>query len=97
MKLQHYGIRARWTWIREFLTERTKQVLLEGFKSQSAEVLSGVPPRSIGPLLCLLYINDLSESVTSTVRMFADDCLLYKEVNCSQNQLWLQQDLDNLT
>ena len=44
----------------------------------------------------LLYINDLPEFVTSTVRLFANDCLLYKEVSYSQDHSWLQQNLDNL-
>ena len=99
MKVQHYGIRGRvWTLIREFLSERTEQVLLQGFKSQPVEVLLRVPQGSVlGPLLFLLCVSDLPEYVTSTARLFADDCLLYKEVSCSQDQLRLQQDLDNLT
>jgi hypothetical protein len=51
----------------------------------------------LGPLLFLVYINDLPDNINSTVRLFADDCVLYKEV---QNQIdadALQNDLNTLS
>ena len=50
----------------------------------------------LGPLLFLCHINDLPDSVTSNVRLFADDCLLYKEIKTFTDHLELQEDLKNL-
>ena len=50
----------------------------------------------LGPLLFLCHINDLPDTVKSTVRLFADDCLLYREDRYFQGHLTLQSDLKNL-
>ena len=84
-------------WITDFLTDRTQQVLLEGHKSSTASVFSGVPHGTmLGPLLFLLYINDLAERTTSDARLFADDCLLYRSVTVKTESDILQRDLDAL-
>ena len=51
----------------------------------------------LGPLLFLAYINDLPESVKSDVRLFADDCLLYRTINSEKDARTLQKGLDGLT
>jgi hypothetical protein len=84
-------------WIASFLSGRTQQVLLEGEKSTTSAVTSGVPQGTvIGPLLFLIYINDLPEQVTATARLFADDCLLYRKIKSSEDTNILQKDLDAL-
>jgi len=97
-KLKHYGVDANiHAWIRAFLCDRSQQVLVEGESSNSVTVDSGVPQGTVlGPLLFLLHINDLPDTVTSSVRLFADDCLLFRPINSIQDQHELQHDLSRL-
>ena len=79
VKLKHYGVRSKLhSWIADFLRDRQQSVVMEGSKSSSSEVTSGVPQGTVlGPLLFLVYINDMPTCVSLTTRLFADDCLLY--------------------
>ena len=92
-KLRHYGITHNiHSWVASFLKGRTQSVVVDGARSQSVAAESGgVPPGTeLGPLLFLLYINDLPECVSSQVRLFADDCLIYRVINSAADQLALQ-------
>ena len=51
---------------------------------------------ALGPLLFLVYINDLSSKVSSKVRLFADDCLLYRIITTGADAFLLQSDLEKL-
>ena len=99
-KLHHYGIRGSvLTWIKNFLSDRKQSVVLEGSKSHSAAVESGVPQGSVlGPTLFLAYINDLPSYIKngSTARLFADDCVLYHTIESQEDSAKLQGDLDAL-
>ena len=97
-KLDYYGIRGKMlNWIKAFLSNRTQKVSVNGVLSSSRPVVSGVPQGSVlGPVLFILFINDISCSVQSNLRLFADDCVLYREVATSQDCLILQQDLHRL-
>jgi len=97
-KLDHYGVRGPiHTWLTSFLTERKMRVVLEGEASEEVGVESGVPQGTVlGPLLFLCHLNDMPESVKSRVRLVADDCLLYREINSFQDHLDLQKDLRQL-
>ena len=97
-KLDFYGIRGKINkWIESFLLNRTQQVLVEGETSCTGPVLSGVPQGSVlGPTLFLVYINDLGDGIKSTVRLFADDTMLYSSVREEADQIALQEDLNKL-
>ena len=97
-KLDHYGIRgSTHQWITSFLTHRTQQVIVDGATSEKAPVLSGVPQGTVlGPLLFLLFINDLPASVNSKTRLFADDCIIYRKINSIKDCQQLQHDLQRL-
>ena len=74
-KLEYYGIRgSTHKWIHSWLSGRTQQVVLDGQASDPVPVLSGVPQGSVlGPVLFLIFINDLLDNIRSSVRLFADD------------------------
>ena len=95
-KLQHYGIRGKTNrWIKSFLLGRTQCVLFEEEKSSSIDVESGVPQGFVlGSSLFLFYINDMPDDTKSTVKLFADDTIVYLTVSSCDNTL--QEDLDKL-
>jgi len=84
-------------WIREFLLGRTQRVRVGGHLSEEVRVKSGVPQGSVlGPLLFLAYINDVSRNIESPIRLFADDCVIYRKVINNEDIEKLQKDLDRL-
>lgn len=98
-KVQHYGISGTTLeWISDFLHSRTQSVLVDGQKSSESFVSSGVPQGSVlGPLLFLIYINDLPECISSsTTRLFADDSVVSKIISSVDDAASLQKDLDAL-
>ena len=91
-KLKYYGIIGPISpWIESFLAERPRQVVINGSASIPIQVSSRLPQGIVlGPLLFLLYINDLPNNLTSNVRLFADDCLLYLPVKSDNDTSLLQ-------
>ena len=78
-KLSYYGINNNALhWISDFLSQCTQSVVLEGEKSVTIPVTSGVPQGTVlGPILFLVYINDFNEYLNhSTLRLFSDDSII---------------------
>ena len=99
MKLSAYGIQGRIAiWLSEFLQGRLQRVVLNQATSDWTSVTSGVPQGSVlGPLLFLLYVNDIPDLVQSNLKMFADDIKIYRAIYSISDSLLLQQDLDRLS
>jgi len=84
-------------WIRDFLSNRTQQVVINGQKSGSIPVVSGVPQGSVlGPILFTMFVNDIPSMVSSPTFMFADDTKMFHFVNSSDDHTALQHDLNLL-
>ncbi|CAL4083944.1 unnamed protein product, partial [Meganyctiphanes norvegica] len=79
LKLQKYGINGQvGNWIKAFLENRKQRVVIRGQVSDELDVLSGVPQGSVlGPILFLIFINDLPNCTTCPVCLFADDSKIY--------------------
>ena len=97
-KLDYYGIRgSTHKWISSWLSERSQRVVLDGQASDPVPVLSDVPQGSVlGPVLFLIFINDLPGNIRSSVGLFADDCVLYKNMNSPKDCQIFQDDLNSL-
>ena len=95
IKLKAYGITGQvLRWISAFLSNRTQQVRVGTATSGVGMVLSGIPQGSIlGPILFLIFINDLPHCLKSTCKIFADDTKIY---NISPNTTDIQSDLNKL-
>jgi len=74
-KVSSFGIHGKiLTWIKDFLSNREQQVVLNGHISHSIPVTSGVPQGSaLGPVLFTKFVNDIPTIVSSPVYLFADD------------------------
>ena len=92
LKFNTYGINGNINkWIQSFLMHRKQQVIVEGESSKPCSVDSGIPQGTdLGPLLFVCHINDLPQRVPSKVRLFADDCLLYRPMHSPRDQLLFQ-------
>ena len=94
IKLEGYGIRGNvLAWIEDFLHDRKQCVVINGTKSSSVPVTSGVPQGSVlGSLLFLCFINDMPDVVHSSIHMFGDDAKLFREIKNQADCEELQKD-----
>ena len=94
-KLKFYGIQGKiYDWLSIWLMQRTQHVVLDGFSSNYVKVESGVLQGTVlGPMMFLLYINDINVGISSFLRLFADYCVLYRIIESDRDQNCLQSDL----
>ena len=97
-RLRSYGIGSPLLgWIKCFLTERRWAVRVNGTLSEWRQATSGVPQGSVlGPLLFLIYVNDITRTLSSPCLMFADDLKLWREIRCANDHDELQRDIDTI-
>lgn len=86
------------SWLWNFLSNRQQFTMANNVSSSFSYVSSGVPQGSVlGPLLFLIYINDLPNNISSCMRIFADDCIIYRPIHSSTDHMALQEDLNLIT
>lgn len=97
-KIENYGIKDPVLgWIRDFLSDRYQSVAINNIYSDWKEVISGIPQGSVlGPILFVLYINDLPNMVESEAYLFADDTKVFKIIERDNDSEILQQDLERM-
>ncbi|KAF2357471.1 Reverse transcriptase domain [Trinorchestia longiramus] len=97
-KVEAHGIQGNCSrWIRNWLTSRTQRVVIEDHASDSTLVTSGVPQGSVlGPLLYIIYINDLDVGIISKINKFADDTKLCHRAFTERDKVTIQSDLNRL-
>ena len=85
--------------IKHYLQNRHQRVILNGTKSDWKKIYAGVPQGSVlGPLLFLVYINDLTDNISSQMRLFADDSSLFTRIEgVDQTHEKLVKDLKTVT
>ena len=84
-------------WIEQWLTDRKQRVVVDGEVSSWKSVLRGVPQGSVlGPILFLVYINDLEEGVIGSILKFADDTKLFRKTKEIGDNFFLQDDIDKI-
>lgn len=82
--------------INNLLNDRQQQVVVDNATFSTAPVTSGIPQGTVlGPTLFLIYINDIAD-ITSTIRIFANDCVIYKPILCQQDYEQVKRDLNTL-
>ena len=97
-KLKKIGIQGQLLeWINSFITGRKQRVAIQDSYSKWCQVKSGVPQGSVlGPVLFILYINDLPEQIKASCSIFADDTKLLSKIQCIDDAENIQQDLNAL-
>jgi hypothetical protein len=98
VKLKWYGVdKSLLRWISEFVGRREMRVVVGGVGLYWGPVSSGIPQGSIlGPLLFVLYVNELPSLMKSRVKLFADDTKLWRSIKSNQDAQLLQDDVSTL-
>ena len=96
-KLSGYGIKGKvYNWIKEFLSNRKQRVVINGMQSEWRKATSGIPQGSVlGPILFLIFINDMPEVLNCCMKLFADDAKLYSPIKEENDRIRMQVGLKN--
>ena len=99
VKLRSVGISGRiLEWVEKFLKDRRQRVRIRDSESSWLPVHSGVPQGSVlGPILFILYINDIIQDLESGISLFADDAKVYRRIATTEDVESLQRDMDRLS
>jgi hypothetical protein len=97
-KLDYLGVRNKLlAWCKSFLSGRFQRVIIGEFTSEWDEIESGVPQGSVlGPILFMIFINDLLQRIKNEGKLFADDTKLLGIIKSEMDNIGLQEDLDIL-
>ena len=98
-KLNCIGIKGHlFDWFKSYLTNRKQRVVIQGSSSSFLDTQAGVPQGSVlGPILFLIYINDITKNITSTTKLYADDTSIYDTIikhHENESYIILQNDLN---
>ena len=100
-KLKAMGVTGRLgVWIHSFLTSRTQEIAVNGYRSYPTDVISGVPQGSVlGPLLFLILMGDIDQAIThpTFISSFADDTTLSHRVKSEADVQILQSSIKNIS
>ena len=96
-KLSGYGIKGKvYNWIKEFLSNCKQRVVINGIQSEWRKVTSGIPQGSVlGPILFLIFINDMPEVLNCCTKLFADDAKLYSPIKEENDRIRMQVGIKN--
>ena len=97
-KIHAHGIRGNiHKWLQDWLCERKQRVVINGSSSSWRDVISGVPQGSVlGPVLFLIYVNDMDDGLNSKISKFADDTKITSKITTIDDRRKFQSDLDCL-
>ena len=98
IKLAGHGISGKLlAWLNSFLSNRKQRVILGEFLSEWAKVNSGVIQGSVlGPILFIIFINDLIDQIKNSPKVFADDTKIISKINEFNQENNLQSDINNV-
>ncbi|XP_069105722.1 uncharacterized protein [Argopecten irradians] len=97
-KLRSYNIGGKiLSWITAFLANNVQSVTVNGQLSTELPVTSGVPQGSVlGPILFLIYVNDMPDMLDCTIKLFADDTKLSAKITSDDDRSKLQENINKM-